>query len=172
MQLNITKNTDEAILIEVVFEDMVDKMSNKGFSGKESFIKFTKGNNHTITLYDAEGNGYCQFSFGKDGNTLISDELSALRQKVYHFLLSQHIQPKKRNSNVETELKIISPKKGLSMKKHFCVHLGGKFAAFFKTEEAIKETFGEYNIYDTSIAVTGVTVHKAHFVKNEEFSTL
>jgi len=166
MEFKIVLNTDEAILIEVVFADAIDRMSNKGFSGTEKYIKFTKGKNHTVTIYDEESKPYFSFHFGEGGYTLISDEMKALRDKVYSFLLSQHIQPRKMTSERETELKIMPPKTGLGIPGHYCIHLGGEFAIFLKTEQEINDLFGEYEIYDTSVAVTGVTVHKAKLNKS------
>lgn len=168
MEFKIVSNTNEAVLIEVIFSDDIDKMSNKGFSGKEKYIKFTKGKIHTVTLYDENMDSYFSFYFGEGGHgqTMISDETISLREKVYHFILSQHIQPRKMTSEIETELKIMSPKSGLGIKDHYCIHLGGEFATFLRTEQEIKDLFGEYEIYDKTIAVTGVTVHKAKLHKS------
>jgi len=161
MDLKIVSNTDEAVLIEVVFADPIDKMSNKGFSGKEKYIKFTKGKNHTITLYDEHNTGYFSYEFGESGSTLISDDTKTLKEKIYRFLLSQYIQPRKKSSKLESELLIMPSKKGLGVADHHCIHLGGEFAIFLRTEKEIKDLFGEYEIYSTSIAETGVTVNRA-----------
>jgi len=160
MKFEIVNNTDEAVLIEVDFANALDQMSTKGFSGREKYIKYTKGKNHTITLFDKDHNDYFSFSFGEGGYTLISDETSALQQKVYRFLLSQHIQPRKMSSSTETELEIFV-KRGLEMKGEYCIHLGGEFALFLQTEKDILDLFGNYEIFDTNVAPTGVTVQKA-----------
>lgn len=161
MEFKIVKNSKEVVLIEVIFEDDIDSMSNSGFSGKEKFIKITKGKNHTITLYNDDKKSYCSFNFGEGGYTLISKELEVLKKKVLRFLLSERIQIKKNVDTIETKLKIMPPIKGLGMADHYCVHLGGGFATFLKTEDEIKELFGDYQIQHTYTASTGATVMEA-----------
>lgn len=163
MEFKIINNTSEAVLLEVIFSDAIDKMSQKGFSGREKYIKYTKGKNNNITVYDENNIGYLSFNFGDSGFTLISEDVECLKDKVYKFLLKQHIQPKKMTDKIESKLKIMPPIYGLGLANHYCVHLGGEFAIFLKTEDEIKETFGEYEVYKTYIASTGVTVHEAKF---------
>ena len=162
--MKVVKNTSEAVLIEVTFNDAIDQMSQRGFSGLERYIKMTKGKNHRITVYDAESNVLISFGFGESGYTLISDDTSALRDKVKNFLLRQRIQMRKETTVIEHELTIMSPKHGLGMPGHYCVHLGGEFATFLPNEEMIRNVFGEYEIQKSEIAPTGVTVHHATFI--------
>lgn len=148
MELEVVNNTDEAVLIEVIFENAIDRMSQKGFTGRERYIRFTKGKNHTITLYDQDHNDYFSFWFGDSGCKLVSDDHRALREKVERFIFSQRIQPRNMTDQKETELKIMYPTVGYGKENCYCVHLGDEYAAHFNTEEEIKELFGEYEVYD------------------------
>lgn len=169
MDFNIVRNTEEAVLIEVVFEDAIDQMSQKGFTGKEKYIKYTKGKNHKITLYDKDHNAYFSFDFGDSGTTVVSDDTNHLKSMVYRYLLKERIQPRKMTSERETELKIMPAKDGLGVKDHYCVHLGGEFAIFLPNEEEISELFGEYEVYNKEKAVTGVTVIHAKLTEPKKY---
>lgn len=164
MEMKLIKNTSEAALIEVTFEDAIDRMSQRGFNGQEKFIKMTKGKNHQITVYDKDSNVLLSFGFGRDGYTPISTDTQVLRDKVTNFLLRNRIQMRKQSTIFETDLKIMPPKAGLGIAGHFCVHLGGDFATFLPSEELIQSVFGKYEIYNTETAVTGVTVHHAKLI--------
>lgn len=161
MELKLVKNTEELALMEVVFEDAIDRMSHQGFSGHEKYIKMTKGANHQITVYDKDSKVLNSFGFGSSGYTIVSADTGCLRDKVTAFLLRERIQMKKRGTEIERELKIMPPTPGLGIKGQFCIHLGDNFAAFLPSEEAIREMFGEYQIYKKEKAVTGVMVHYA-----------
>ena len=161
MELKIVKNTEDVVLVEVIFEDPIDRMSQRGFSGKENFIKVTKGKTNTITLYDSEYNPYYNFKFGNNGHTVISEDTTALKDKVLDFLLSQRIQIQNQTSKLEKELEIVSPTKGFGMSNHYCVHLGGELARYFETEEEIKALFGDYSVYEKTTVHAGATMYKA-----------
>lgn len=164
MEMTLIKNTSEAVLIEVTFADAIDRMSQRGFDGRERYIKMTKGKNHQMTVYDEHSNVLITFGFGESGYTMISDDTRALRDKVTNFLLRQRIQMRKQTTVIEHELKIMPPKRGLGVPGHYCIHLGGEFATFLPSEEMIRNVFGEYEIQSSEVAKTGVTVHHATFI--------
>lgn len=164
MEMNIINNTSEAVLLEVTFKDVIDQMSQRGFTGQERYIKMTKGKNHQMTVYDESSKVMKSFSFGESGYTVISEDTKALRDKVTSFLLRQRIQMRKQTTLIENELKIMLPKKGLGVDGHYCVHLGGEYASYLPNEEMIRNIFGEYEVYDSEIAPTGVIVQHAKIV--------
>lgn len=162
MELSICKNIKEAVLVEVLFDDMIDRMSNSGFSGEEKFIKVTKGSNHTITIYGEGARVICTFNFGDNGSTLISNDLRVLKSKVLTFILKQRIQIRNLSDTTEEKLKIILPRREGDT---YCVQLGGDMAGFFKYKKEIVDMFGKYEVYNCYIAPTGVTVYEAKLLE-------
>ena len=140
MKFKVIKNTDEVVLIEVIFEDKVDQMSNEGFTGFEKYIKHTKGENQSITLYDSNYSPFCNFSFGEGNVSPVSEDLKTLKNKVQSFMLTQHIQVNMVPDDIQEENKMMPPR----IRHNDCVvYLGGKFTLPLKTEKQVKELYLE-----------------------------
>lgn len=160
MKMSIVKNTDDVVVIEVEFEDKLDRLSHPGFMGNEKYIKYTKGKNHTLSTHTEDMQVIFSMIFGDNGMTMVSGDHREMRDRVRRFILSQGIQPINRSSSFENNLKIMPPKRGLGVPGKYCVHLGGQFAAFLDSESQIEKLFGPYTIHTTYQAPTGAIVHE------------
>lgn len=90
MELRIVENTQEKVLLEVLFEDAMDRISNTGFTGNEKFVSVTKGTKHTMTKFDNKGNSIVSFNFGKSEYQKLLLK-GASTKKVLKYIESQNI---------------------------------------------------------------------------------
>ena len=63
--VNIKVNNKECVILEVKEDAFIDLISLGCFSGNEYLIRVTKGNNHTITVWD-KNKGEYSWSWGEE----------------------------------------------------------------------------------------------------------
>lgn len=153
MKLKLISNTEELALIEIIFKDDLDKMSNEGFNGQERYIQCTKGNACVMTVFGENNKVLSSFEFGEYGSTLIPNRLRVLKNKALDFFVSERINVRNRNEHLETSFK--------TMPGHLSglvnLHLGGQHAGHY-SKRNIDKMLSPYQLDHTYIAETGIEV--------------
>lgn len=72
--VEVEENNQECVILKVVGKPM-DLMKLGCFNGDESYIRLTKGGNHTCTIWTKDGKHYSWW-WGIGGCTMVSEEMS------------------------------------------------------------------------------------------------
>lgn len=157
--MQLIKNNEEISLIEIFYENKIDRMSQEGFNGTEKYIKLEKGPNKIMTIFDKKSDPMVTFRFGDSGTTLISNNLKKIRGEVLEFLCSKGINPNMNTKEIYEEIVVFPPQKGFSIGDQvYNIHMGGKHAIFINGAEKMKELFGELEKKEDFVsAQTGAT---------------
>lgn len=79
--VNIIRNDTEMVLLEIKENNFMNLIQMRGFTGNEKLIRYTKGANHTITVWDNE-NKANSWDFGENGYTLVSKDMNDMRDII------------------------------------------------------------------------------------------
>ncbi len=77
--VNVVCNDNKSVILEIKKNSSLD-LVKLGFSGEEKQIRYTKGENHIITIWKNDNKSY-SWEFGANGFTLISESLEE-KQKL------------------------------------------------------------------------------------------
>lgn len=79
--VEVAENNENCVLLKVK-DNMKMQLINLGvFNGNEEFFRYTKGRNHTITVFKKDGSSY-SWDFGEDGYTLATEKLNRQRRII------------------------------------------------------------------------------------------
>lgn len=165
MKIKLVENKEDLVLVEVEFDSDVDKVTQRHFKGNERYIKITKGAMNELVVYDKDGNVLKSDTFRENSGSIKMGTIQGMYKQLVRYLYKEGVHIGKRENYLETKLRIMPSQRGLGKEGHYCVHLGGQFAAFLETEDEIKEMFGDYKIHDEYRAVTGVMVYEAEILR-------
>ena len=78
--VTIINNDMENVTLEMK-ENVSRDLIIIGFNGDETMIRYTKGDDHTITIWKNDGK-YYSWHYGCNGTTLISNQLKIMQKKI------------------------------------------------------------------------------------------
>lgn len=79
--VEVINNDMDNVLLKVKDNVSLD-LIKLGFNGNETMIRYTKGRNHTITIWEENNKVRISFDFGASGWTLISNIVEKQKQKI------------------------------------------------------------------------------------------
>ena len=167
--VNIKVNNKECVILEVKEDAFIDLISLGCFSGNEYLIRVTKGNNHTITVWD-KNKGEYSWSWGEDGYTMVCDSMTKMRNIVYDALVNDFdivMEGSKINTTLGLDItpkphtyKVMAWTSDIETAHDIVVHKDDIFLKIFKTYEDVCKFFKgkEINVLNTYRAKTGCYV--------------
>lgn len=79
--VTVIENNEECVLLEIKENSRMDLIKLGCFNGNEEMIRYTKGKNHTITIFEKDKQPY-SWDFGESGYTLVSKQEDKIRRLV------------------------------------------------------------------------------------------
>ena len=168
--VTIQENNADCVILKVKKNAFMGLASLGCFDGTETFIRLTKGSNHTCTLWHKNGN-IVSWEWGSGGYTLVCDSLAKIGRLVqncieYDFGIVME------GKNIATTLNVKSlkdaPKKAVFEEMYWktqterCVHKDGDFFRHFNSDTAFRDWLKLYGWKiekeEDSIAKTGCIV--------------
>ena len=158
--VDIIENNIDCVLLKIKDNKQVDLLKLGYFNGNEEYIRLTKGNNHTCTIVEKNGDTY-NWYWGEDGFTLVSDStqkrgkliescivddfniyIGSNMQKILDTLYIKSLEDTKNNSFY---IKVMY----FNEKDNKCVHKDGEYYKHFKNTQEIYEHFNNlgYKLY-------------------------
>lgn len=86
----VIQNTPAQVVLQNTAKTGLDVALHPYVSTDVDYITVTKGDNHNCTVINTKGNTY-NFHWGKNGYTLVSENVQMLKQAVMNFISSQGI---------------------------------------------------------------------------------
>lgn len=77
----VIENNEECVLLEIKENSRMDLIKLGCFNGNEEMIRYTKGKDHTITIFEKDKQPY-SWDFGESGYTLVSKQEDKIRRLV------------------------------------------------------------------------------------------
>ncbi|MBE5919702.1 MAG: hypothetical protein E7272_07630 [Pseudobutyrivibrio ruminis] len=84
--VTIMHNDMDSIILKVKEGREMDLVCLGYFNGDETMIRLTKGDSHTCTIWKKDNNHY-SWSWGKDGYTLVSDDMTKRRKLIEECII-------------------------------------------------------------------------------------
>lgn len=78
--VDVYTNNSECVVLKVKDDVRMDLIA-LGFNGDEEFIRLTKGDTNTCTIWNKKGDSY-SWHWGLGGYTLVSDSMFKKRYKI------------------------------------------------------------------------------------------
>ena len=168
--VTIAENNENCVVLKIKKNAFMGLVGLGCFNGNETFIRLTKGGNHTCTVWHSDGKSV-SWEWGNGGYTLVCDSLDKIGRLVQNCIEYDFGIVIKGN-NIKTTLNVKSlkdaPKKAVFKEMWWqsqterCVHKNGDFFRHFESDTDFRDWLKKYgwkiDKEEDSVAKTGCLV--------------